>query len=231
MIDDEMVLAGASEATRLIERDIALAARCDLPVLIGGERGVGKHLVARLIHARSRRATAPLLRMPAEPFPAGVERAQDGTLVLEGVCAMNAAGQHALMRFLQFGESAEPPVAATASSLNIRVIALTRRNLMAQGFSEALYYRLNVIHVVVQSLRDRIEDLPLLLSRFLADAACARGVGTPDVSAEALAAMMAYRWPGNVRELKDLVEGLVQRAPQQRIELDALPLDHWRPHP
>jgi len=229
MIEDEMVLLGGREATRLVERDIQLASDRDVPVLISGEAGVGKHVVARLIHERSRRAAAPLVTIDGDAFPRGIERASNGTLILDRPWAMSPAAQAALMGFLETGEIPDRPPVDGSISLDIRTIAVTCRDLLRESIAEPLYYRLNVIHIPVRPLRDRIEDLPPLLSRFLADAASARRVPVPAVSSQALNAMMQYHWPGNVRELKELVEALVPRTGRQRIEVEALPLEQWHP--
>jgi serine/threonine-protein kinase PknK len=201
-------------------------AACDLPVLVYGESGTGKELVARAIHSNSARAGAELVTVNCAAFPetllenelfghvrgayTGADRskkglfeaAHEGTLFLDEVASMSQAMQIRLLRVLQDGEI-RPVGAPSSVRVDVRVIAASNQELkgmVAAGtFREDLYYRLRVLQVIVPPLRERREDIPMLVAHFLNKHEF-EGVS---VAPDALDALMAYSWPGNVRELEN----------------------------
>jgi transcriptional regulator with PAS, ATPase and Fis domain len=213
-------------------------------VLITGESGVGKDLIARTVHMRSPRAGGPFVAvncagltetlLESELFghvkgsftgayrdkPGKLQLAHRGTLFLDEVGEMSLRMQALLLRFLETGEIQSVGAHQASSVANVRVIAATNRNLserVAQGeFREDLLYRLRVIHLHVPPLRERREDVPLLIEYLLKR----RGVRMSD---EATAVLQRYRWPGNVRELQNVVEQAIWFAEGGVIELDHLP--------
>jgi transcriptional regulator with PAS, ATPase and Fis domain len=215
-------------------------------VLITGESGVGKDLIARTVHVRSPRVGGPFVAvncagltetlLESELFghvkgsftgayrdkPGKLQLAHRGTLFLDEVGEMSLRMQALLLRFLETGEIQSVGAHQGSSVANVRVIAATNRNLaerVSQGeFREDLLYRLRVIHLHVPPLRERREDVPLLIDFLLKRSG--RGV---QMSEEATAVLQRYRWPGNVRELQNVVEQAIWFAEGGVIELDHLP--------
>jgi DNA-binding NtrC family response regulator len=245
-------LAGSSAAITALREEIEYAARSDAKVLITGESGAGKEIVARLIHSAGRRRQAPLVTvncaaltetlLETELFGhvrgsftgayrdrAGVfERANGGTVFMDEIGETTPRMQGLLLRFLETGEiqrvGSDDRVQAR---VDVRVIAATNRVLVesvaAKTFREDLYYRLNVIHLQVPPLRERREDVPLLLQHFLEGFSRQYRVACPELSAGALAMLADYGWPGNVRELKNVVERLIVRNRSEVIHPEDLP--------
>ncbi|MDQ3263630.1 MAG: sigma-54 dependent transcriptional regulator [Myxococcota bacterium] len=204
-------------------------------VLITGENGSGKELVARAIHQNSRRKGGPFVKLNCAAVPHelieselfGHERgaftgavsvrrgkfelAHEGTLFLDEIGDMPQSMQAKVLRVLQEGEL-ERVGGAETLKVDVRVLAATNKDLeeeIARGrFREDLYYRLNVVHLQTPTLRERREDLPDLIGFFLKDACLKNGKRPMMMSAEALAVLAAYQFPGNVRELRNLVERL-----------------------
>jgi transcriptional regulator with PAS, ATPase and Fis domain len=229
------VFVGASGALHTIEREIDCAARFDARLLISGDTGVGKDVVARLVHIRSRRRGPfvrvncaipdPLLEwqmfgLAQGSFPGApgdtrgrLERAMGGTIFLDEVGEMSLRTQTLLLRFLENGEIQRTGGDTTRVVSDVRVIAATSRNLFdlvaAQTFREDLYYRLNIIHIVVPPLRERVEDVAPLVQHFLDRFSESHDVMRPRLSPHALAKLKDYAWPGNVRELRNVVERMV----------------------
>jgi len=243
-------LIGAGAAIRTVEAEIEYAARSDAKVLITGESGVGKEVIARLVHERSARARRPLITINCAGIPDTLlesalfghvkgsftdadrdhegllERANGGTIFMDEIGEMTPRMQALLLRFLENGEIQRVGVdRASPQRLDVRVIAATNRHLAERvgtnQFREDLYYRLNVIHVVVPPLRARREDVTAFLQHFLQ--AATNGRGTPRLAPDALARLVAYDWPGNVRELKNVVERLLLRRPEGTITAADLP--------
>jgi two-component system response regulator HupR/HoxA len=211
------------------------AAAVEAPVLLLGETGTGKELVARAIHDRSRRAGGPLVPVNCGALSDGLleselfgheagaftgalrarkgrfELASGGTLFLDEVGDVSPRMQVALLRALQDGRI-ERVGGQTSFSVDTRVIAATNRDLLSmvrQGtFREDLFYRLAVLHIQVPPLRERVADIPALVACFIAKNAQSTGRARPHVGKEVLDFLQAYHWPGNVREL----ENMVQRA-------------------
>jgi transcriptional regulator with PAS, ATPase and Fis domain len=247
-------LAGASPAISALREEIEYAARSDAKVLITGESGAGKEIVARLIHSGGRRRQAPLVTvncaaltetlLETELFghvrgsftgayrdKAGVfERANGGTVFMDEIGETTPRMQGLLLRFLETGEiqrvGSDDPRQA---HVDVRVIAATNRVLVesvaAKTFREDLYYRLNVIHLQVPPLRQRREDVPVLLRYFLEAYSGHYRVECPELSPDALAMLTDYGWPGNVRELKNVVERLIVRNRTELIQPEDLPLE------
>jgi DNA-binding NtrC family response regulator len=225
---------------RDIEEEIVCASRSHAKVLITGESGVGKEVVARLIHQRSQRAHSPLITINCAGVPdtlleselfghmrgaftdayrdkrGWLDQAHGGTIFMDEVGEMSLRMQALLLRFLENGEIQRVGSDRVSSKVDVRVIAATNRDLMSRiadkTFREDLYYRLNVIHVAIPPLRDRRDDIIPLLSHFLGVYGKRHRVEAPKINDEALARLTAYRWPGNVRELKNLAERLAIRS-------------------
>ncbi len=236
-----------------LRTDIDQAARTDAKVLITGESGAGKEIVARLVHSASRRSRAPLMTvncaavaetlLETELFghvrgsftgayrdrPGVLELANRGTVFLDEVGEMSLRMQGVLLRFLETGEIQRVGSDRALTRVDVRVIAATNRVLLdsvaAKTFREDLYYRLNVIQLSVPPLRERMEDLPLLLDHFLESFARQHARPCPVLSEDARAALLRHPWPGNVRELKNLAERLVVQQSSPEINVTDLRLE------
>jgi transcriptional regulator with PAS, ATPase and Fis domain len=250
-------LVGIGTAIRAIESEIEYAARSDAKVLITGESGVGKEVIARLVHQRSRRAHTPLVTINCAGIPDSLlesavfghvkgsftgayrdrlgllEMAHQGTIFLDEIGEMSLRMQALLLRFLENGEIQRVGADRVQSRVDVRVIAATNRNLLeriaSKDFREDLYYRLNVIYITIPPLRARREDIPVFLDYFLRMYAERHGVKPPELAPDALAHLVAYDWPGNVRELKNAAERLIVRSRTGLITLTDLPaeIQHW----
>jgi DNA-binding NtrC family response regulator len=245
-----LAMLGVSAAIRSIEEEIEYAARSGAKVLITGESGVGKEVVARLIHSRGTRRAAPLVPINCAGIPdslleselfghvkgsftdahrdkAGwLERAHGGTVFLDEIGEMSLRMQALLLRFLESGEIQRVGSDRHVPNLDVRVITATHRRLINmvadKVFREDLYYRLNVIHIEVPALRERREDIVILLNHFFAAFADTYQLPIPDVSPEVLRRLTEYHWPGNVRELRNVAERLILRCTSGRIDLESL---------
>jgi two-component system, NtrC family, nitrogen regulation response regulator NtrX len=237
-------LLGASRAMRELREQIARAARARAGVLITGERGTGKELVARAIHRASPRSSGPLEKLNCAAVPAELieselfgheagaftgatkqrrgkfERAHGGTLFLDEVGDMPLAMQAKLLRVLQEREI-ERVGGSDTLKVDVRVVAATNRDLVkacTQGvFRPDLYDRLNVLPLELPPLRARREDIPLLAEHFLEGAARANARSGVRLSEGALEALCRHSYPGNVRELKNLIERLVILSPDDTV--------------
>jgi transcriptional regulator with PAS, ATPase and Fis domain len=246
-----MQFIGASNATRVVREEIDYASRSDAKVLITGESGVGKEIVAQLVHHQSRRRNAALVTINCAGVPdtllaselfghvrgsftdahrdkqGWLEQANRGTIFLDEVGEMSLPMQSLLLRFLENGEIQRVGSDRLASKVDVRVIAATNRKLVdriaANEFREDLFYRLNVIHIPIPPLRERREDIPLLLDYFLRLFSNSHGVERPRLSEGAAAQLIASDWPGNVRQLRNVAERLVVRAKNGMITTSDLP--------
>jgi DNA-binding NtrC family response regulator len=250
---EDVSLLGESPAIVALLREIREAARTNAKVLILGETGVGKEVVARLIHRDGPRqgrllvavncSGIPETLLESELFghvrgsftgayrdkPGLVHQAEGGTLFLDEVGEMSLRMQAALLRFTETGDVQPVGADRPSTRADVRLITATNRDLRAQigegKFREDLYYRLNVIQLRVLPLRERPADIPLLLRHFLGQASSAHGLPRPVLSPEAEAALRRYPWPGNVRELKNMTERLVVRDMHGPIMPDDLPVE------
>jgi DNA-binding NtrC family response regulator len=228
--DPGALLVGRSGAMQEVFKKIGALALSDVPVLVRGESGTGKEMAARAIHRASRRAAGPFETVDCASLPetlfeselfghergaftgavarrvGRLERSEGGTLFLDEVAEIPPASQAKLLRFLET-RTFERLGGAGPTAVDARVIAATHRDLperIRQGlFREDLFYRLDVVTVRVPALRERPEDIPLLVAHFLAQD---RGSPAGGISKEAIDRLMAHPWPGNVRELRNAVE-------------------------
>jgi two-component system response regulator PilR (NtrC family) len=243
-------IIGASPAMEKLKHTIRTVASTQSTVLIYGESGTGKELVARAVHSCSPRATEPFVSINCGAFPETLleselfgyvkgaftganqnkrglfEVADAGTIFLDEIGEMTLTMQVKLLRVLQ--ERCVRPVGGTDEiAIDVRVIAATNRDLEKQvaenTFREDLYYRLNVIPVTVPPLRDRREDVALLVNHFLRKYAPAAGKGIARVNPASLALLGNYDWPGNVRQLENTIERAValETAEELHVELPA----------
>ena len=239
-------LVGQSSAMRKLYRTIERVARADGTVLITGESGVGKELVARAIHARSGRGDGPFVAAHCGALPQTlveaelfgvvegaftgadrsrsgyVERASSGTLFLDEIAEVPIEVQPSLLRFLESGE-VTPVGGEEVLHPGVRVVAASNRDLRLlveeARFRPDLFYRLDVLPVRVPPLRDRIEDIPLLVAHFMV------AVGRPElvVPPDVMAYLQGLPWEGNVRELQNLTERLAGTVEGDVVTLDDLP--------
>jgi transcriptional regulator with PAS, ATPase and Fis domain len=235
-----------------MKQEIERVARSDAKVLITGESGVGKELVAREVHARSARAQRSFVPVNCAGLPetlleselfghvkgsftgayrdkAGkLELAHEGTIFLDEVGEMTLRMQGLLLRFLETGELQKVGAERSGTAMNVRVIAATNADLaqrIAQGlFREDLFYRINVIHLAVPPLRARKQDIASMIEYFLQQFSRPSTI-VRAISPEALSALCEYAWPGNVRQLENVIERLVVVGHREVVELADLPTE------
>jgi two-component system NtrC family response regulator len=271
-------MIGTSSVITELKAEIERVARSDAKVLITGESGAGKEVVARAINSASPRAAQPFVPvncagipetlLESELFghvkgsftgayrdkPGKLEMSDNGTIFLDEIGEMTLRMQGLLLRFLETGEIQKVGAERVAKVSNVRVMTATNRNLrelIAQGlFREDLFYRINVIHIVVPPLRERREDIPLLIDHFLRrftqrlehhggapGSSHSNGNGSGngsgngyhttvrDISPEAMAALCEYNWPGNVRQVENVIERVVVTARHEIVQISDLPPD------
>ena len=230
----------------LVER----VAQVKSPVLVTGESGTGKELISRAIHQASPRKEHPFVPVNCGAIPdnlleselfghvkgaftdavenrAGLFREADrGTLFLDEVGELPQALQVKLLRVLQFDE-VRPVGAQGPASTDVRIVAATARDLALEvqngRFREDLFYRLNVLPLFIPPLRDRPEDIPLLLDHFLTTSAAGMNRSKPELEPEAAECLLNYHWPGNVRELENLIDRILVFTPDPRLTVKDLP--------
>jgi two-component system nitrogen regulation response regulator NtrX len=251
-IDSRYEIVGRSFAIRALIEKIERVAPTPARVLITGENGTGKELVARAMHRLSARSAAPFVEVNCAAIPAELieselfghmkgsftgaiadrpgkfEQAHGGTLFLDEVGDMSLSAQAKVLRVLEDGVVTRIG-GAKATSVDVRVIAATNKNLEAEiaggKFREDLYYRLNVVPVTVPPLRERREDIPLLTSHFATLLSRREGMAPRAFTPEAVERLAAFDWPGNVRELRNTVERILILASGVRVaaaEVDRL---------
>jgi len=249
-VEHRWVMVGRSPVIRKLSEQIAQAAPSNGRVLIYGENGTGKELVARSIHHESLRAAGPFTEVNCAAIPEDLieselfghtrgaftgalqakkgkfELADGGTLFLDEIGDMTLKTQAKVLRVLQ--EQKVEPVGGTSSvSVDVRVIAATNKHLDTEiregNFREDLFFRLNVIPFVVPPLRERREDIPLLADHFVAELSAEYGRRAKQISPEAVELLKGQPWPGNVRELRNIIERLVIMTPGDRIEARDVP--------
>lgn len=247
------LLIGESPVLTELNDEIARVARSDAKVLITGESGVGKELVAQAIHNASLRVSRPFVAvncaglpetlLESELFghvkgsftgayrdkPGKLEIADTGTMFLDEIGEMTLRMQGLLLRFLETGELQKVGADRVVGRVDVRVVAATNRNLrdmIVQGtFREDLFYRLNVIHLTVPPLRERREDVPVLINHFLSKYSRGNGSTGRTISPEAMRLLTEYAWPGNVRELENVIERLIVTGRTQVVTPDDLPIE------
>ncbi|MBW1721295.1 MAG: sigma-54-dependent Fis family transcriptional regulator [Deltaproteobacteria bacterium] len=243
-------ITGESEAIRKLKEQIQIVAPTDAWVLISGENGTGKELVAHTIHRLSKRSRKPMVEVNCAAIPeelieselfghekgaftgAGAMKkgkfdlAHEGTLFLDEIGDMSLKAQSKTLRILQ-EQKFERVGGSRTIHVDVRVIAATNKDLEAEiekgNFREDLYFRLNVIPIKVPPLRERVEDIPQLVEEFLAEIARNTNLKGKVFSGEALEILKKYHWPGNVRELRNLVERLVIMTPDRVIQAKDIP--------
>jgi two-component system nitrogen regulation response regulator NtrX len=236
----EMELTGGSHVIAQLRAQVEKVAPTGSRVLIQGPAGCGKEVVARMIHARSRRADGPFVVLncailnPArfeeelfgveagsdpltQPRRAGVlERAHGGTLLLDEISDMPLETQGKIVRALQ-DQTFERIGGGSRVKVDVRVLSTTNRDLHAEiaagRFREDLFYRLAVVPLKVPALKERREDIPALTQHFVHRSAESSGVPSRELSTDALTALQAYEWPGNARQLRNVVDWLLIMAP------------------
>ena len=243
-------LIGDSPVMIALQQEIDRVARSDAKVLITGESGVGKEIVARSIHFRGPRAAnvfapvncagLPETLLESELFghvkgsftgayrdkPGKLESAHNGSSFLDEIGEMTLRMQGLLLRFLETGELQKVGADNGGRHVNVRVIAATNRNLremVTQGtFREDLFYRLNVIHIVVPPLRERREDIPALVNHFFAQYAAMNRSSITTITPAAMKALTEHSWPGNVRELENILERMIVTVQGNVIDVEHL---------
>ncbi len=246
-------LVGNSTVMADLREEIKLVAACDAKVLVTGNSGVGKELVAHAIHKGSPRvrrkfvpvncAGIPETLLESELFghvrgsftgayrdrPGKLEMADQGTVFLDEIGEMTLRMQGLLLRFLETGELQKVGSDALARAADVRVIAATNRNLrdmISEGqFREDLYYRINVVNLVIPTLRERRSDVPVLVEHFLRRIATNGRSALRRVSPEAMSVMTEYSWPGNVRELMNALERMAVNVREEVAEVQHLPAE------
>ena len=229
-------MIGESAAITRVREIIDKVAPTEARVLITGENGTGKEVVARLIHEQSARANGPLVEVNCAAIPSELieselfghmkgsftgavkdragkfEQADGGTLFLDEIGDMSLAAQTKVLRALQESEITRVG-SDKAIKVNVRVLAATNKNLakeIADGnFREDLFHRLNVIPIHVPSLNDRVEDIPMLVSYFAEQICAEQGIAAKSFDEAAIKALQAQNWTGNIRQLRNVVERLI----------------------
>jgi len=242
-------LIGTSDPWQRLMQQVRAVAATDSTVLVTGETGVGKELIARALHVGSSRRSRPLVKVNCAAISAGLveselfghvkgaftgafekrvgrfELANGGTLFLDEIGELPLDSQVRLLRVLQEQEF-EPVGSSTTQRVDVRVIAATNRNLsecVQNGtFRADLFFRLNVIPLLVPPLRERTQDITPLALHFLARAARKTGKPIRGIGTAALEQMLRYEWPGNVRELENLIERAVVLSPGPALDLESV---------
>jgi len=243
-------IIGTSEPMRRVFERIRMVADVRSTVLIEGETGTGKELVARALHHSGPRRKKPLIAINCAALPealveselfghqkgaftGAVERrtgkfqaADGGTLLIDEIGDMPLELQSKLLRALETG-SITPIGGNKEISLDVRIVASTNRNLqdfVADGkFREDLFYRLNVVNIHLPPLRERVDDIPLLVRAFVDELAAENNRPVKDVSPAALVQLKTFDWPGNVRQLRNVLESVIVTATREIIEAEDLP--------
>ena len=246
-------LEGVSPQIVELRQEIERVARSDAKILITGESGVGKEVVAQCVHANSPRAHStfvavncggmPETLLESELFghvrgsftgayrdkPGKLELAHDGTVFLDEIGEMTLRMQGLVLRFLETGELQKVGADGGGRLVNVRIIAATNRNLrdlIAQGaFREDLFYRLNVIHLEVPPLRERRDDIAVLIEHFVQLFSRDSGCAIKGITPEAMHVLSRYSWPGNVRQLANVVERLAITGRDTIATVDDLPAE------
>jgi formate hydrogenlyase transcriptional activator len=251
-------VVGRSDALRAVFAHVNQVAATDCPVLLLGETGTGKELVARRIHEQSRRRDRPLMALNCAALPAGLveselfghekgaftgalraspgrfELADGGSILLDEIGELPIETQPKLLRVLQSGEFHHLGGQRTVR-VNTRIIAATNRDLAREvlegRFRADLYYRLSVFPITLPPLRERASDIPLLVWHFITRKQLQLGKTINEVPEGVMRALCAYSWPGNVRELENVIERALIMAQGTSLTTDCLPLESPLPMP
>ena len=250
LLDDDLPIIGRSSAMQEVYRILAKVVASDLTVMVRGESGTGKELIARALHDYSPRKDKPFIAINMAAIPRelieselfGYERgaftgadknskgkfelADEGTLFLDEIGDMPVEAQTRLLRVLQDGCFTSIGGKKLIYT-NVRIVTATHRNLsdmISDGlFREDLYYRLNVVPIFVPPLRERSDDIPLLINHFI-NQFTEKGVDKKTIDNGALIKLKNYLWPGNVRELENLIKRIIILTPQETIDLETINL-------
>lgn len=245
-------LIGDSAEFQAVIRSAQIIASTDVTVLIEGDTGTGKELMARAIHQSSHRADKTFITINCAALPESLaeselfghkkgaftgavdnqpgyaKQADGGTLFLDEISELSLATQAKLLRFIEYGECQSLGDSKT-QNLDVRILAASNKNLNAmvdQGlFRSDLYYRLKVVPVELPSLQSRNKDIPVLVKHFINQFSQQHNLPKPEFDASAMKQLMVYNWPGNVRELRNMCERLVVLLPGQTITQHNLPLN------
>jgi two-component system nitrogen regulation response regulator NtrX len=249
-VEHRFRMVGESPALHALREDVARAAPSNGRVMIFGENGTGKELVARSIHDHSLRADGPFVEVNCAAIPEELieselfghtrgaftgaltakkgkfELADGGTLFLDEVGDMTLKTQAKVLRALQ-EQRVEPVGGSVSVTVDVRIIAATNKDLedeIRRGqFREDLFFRLNVIPFHVPPLRERAEDVPRLARHFMAEISAEYGRRAKEFAPDAMELLCAHKWPGNVRELRNIVERLLIMTPGERVDARHLP--------
>jgi two-component system nitrogen regulation response regulator NtrX len=245
-------IVGNSTAVESLREQIQRAAPTHATVLISGENGTGKELVARMIHAQSRRSQRPMVEVNCAAIPEDLieselfghekgsftgahekrkgkfDQANSGTLFLDEIGDMSLRTQAKILRIIQ-EQVFERVGGSRTVQVDVRIVAATNKDLSREieegRFRQDLYYRLNVIPIYVPPLRERLEDIPLLVDHFINELALESAMGRKEMDPRVIASLQQYPWPGNIRELRNFIERLIIMTPGQTIGLGDLPRD------
>ena len=240
-------IIGDSVAIREILDVVRQVGPTDITVLISGESGVGKDVVAKAVHAASNRARKPLITVNSGAIPEGIieselfghergsftgaseqrkgyfELADGGTIFLDEIGELPLPAQVKFLRVLENGEYLRVG-SSVPRKVDVRVIAATNKDLEAEvrhgRFRQDLYYRLRSVNIVIPPLRSRPEDIPALVNRFAAEIAAKNGIRFEGITDVAMEALKEYSWPGNVRELRNVVESMIVLERGKKIKED-----------
>ena len=246
-------MIGESNAMATLRAQIVAAARTSAKVLILGETGVGKEIAARQLHEQSIYRMKPFVAvncsgvpetlLESELFghtrgsftgayrdkPGFIRQASGGTLFLDELGEMSLRMQGVLLRFTETGEVQPVGSDTPTQHVKVRLVTATNRDLREQiaagTFREDLYYRLNVIQLHIPPLRERRDDVPLLLEHYLERAAATFSVAVPELNPDASQLLVEYGWPGNIRELRNVAERLALRDARRPLTADDLPIE------
>ncbi len=235
-IQEKYGIYGESQAIKEIIAVIEQVAPTDITVLITGESGVGKELVARAIHGESKRANGPFVIVNSGAIPEGIleselfghekgaftgaietrkgyfEMADGGTIFLDEIGDMPITTQVKILRVIETGEFMRVG-SSQLRKVDVRIITATNKNLEDEvkrgNFREDLYYRLRSVNIYIPPLRERREDIPILFEKFVAEFCQKNKVAFAGITDDAMQVLISYHWPGNVRELKNFVESIL----------------------
>ncbi len=246
-VEDQQTLLGESLEMHKIAEVIQQVAPTDITVLISGESGVGKEIIARAIHAASNRSTKPFITVNSGAIPEGIieselfghekgsftgasdqrkgyfELADGGTIFLDEIGEMPLSAQVKMLRVLENGEFLRVG-SSIPRRVNVRVLTATNKDLEAEvrqnNFRLDLFYRLRSVNIHVPPLRNRPGDIPVFFHRFVDEFTRKNNVKFGGISDDAMRTLQAYRWPGNVRELRNVVESMLVIEKGKRIEAE-----------